>query len=119
MSLQDAISSLRKGNFILLHDGSTRENEVDMVVAADFVTAEHVARMRQDAGGLICLSINHTFAASLCLTYMQDIIFNSQNIDMDSKRIIIGTAPYGERPSISISINQKKTLSHILMVVSL
>ncbi|OLD23312.1 MAG: 3,4-dihydroxy-2-butanone-4-phosphate synthase [Thaumarchaeota archaeon 13_1_20CM_2_39_20] len=113
MSLQDAISSLRKGNFILLHDGSTRENEVDMVVAADFVTAEHVARMRQDAGGLICLSINHTFAASLGLTYMHDILFNSQNIDMDSKRMIIGTAPYGDRPSFSISINHVNTFTGI------
>lgn len=113
MSLQEAISSLRKGDFILLHDESTRENEVDMVVAADFVTPEHIARMRQDAGGLICLSINYTFAASLGLNYMHDILFNSQNMDMDSKRMIIGTAPYGDRPSFSISINHTNTFTGI------
>jgi len=113
MSLQEAVSSLRKGDFILLHDESTRENEVDMVVAADFVTPEHIARMRQDAGGLICLSINYTFAASLGLNYMHDILFNSQNMDMDSKRMIIGTAPYGDRPSFSISINHTNTFTGI------
>ena len=67
MSLDEAISSLRKGEFILVHDANKRENEVDMVVAAEFVTPAHIARMRQDAGGLICLSINHSFAKSLGL----------------------------------------------------
>src|SRR5437899_12409690 len=113
MSLQDAISSLRKGNFILLHDGSTRENEVDMVVAGDFVTAEHAARMRQDAGGLICLSINHTFAASLGLTYVHDILFNYQNNDIYSQKMLIGTPPYVDRPSFSISINHVNTFTVI------
>ncbi|TLX81527.1 MAG: 3,4-dihydroxy-2-butanone-4-phosphate synthase [Thaumarchaeota archaeon] len=113
MSLQEAISSLRKGDFILLHDESTRENEVDMVVAADLVTPEHISRMRQDAGGLICLSINYTFATSLGLNYMHDILFNSQNMDVDSKRMIIGTAPYGDRPSFSISINHMSTFTGI------
>jgi len=54
VSLEEAISFLRKGEFILLHDANKRENEVDMVVAAEFVTPAHIARMRQDAGGLIC-----------------------------------------------------------------
>ncbi|MDE1873407.1 MAG: 3,4-dihydroxy-2-butanone-4-phosphate synthase, partial [Thaumarchaeota archaeon] len=44
MSLEETITSLKRGDFILLHDGNTRENEVDMVVAADFVTPVHVAR---------------------------------------------------------------------------
>ena len=113
MSLDEAIASLRKGDFILLHDGGTRENEVDMVVAAEFVTPQHVARMRQDAGGLICMSINHTFATSLGLDYMHEILFNSKNFDADSKNMIIGTAPYGDRPSFSISVNHKSTFTGI------
>ncbi|MDE1829491.1 MAG: 3,4-dihydroxy-2-butanone-4-phosphate synthase, partial [Thaumarchaeota archaeon] len=70
MSLEEAISSLKRGDFVLLHDGNTRENEVDMVVAADFITPEHIARMRQDAGGLICLSVNNAFAKNLGLSFM-------------------------------------------------
>src|SRR3989442_14953605 len=102
MSLQDAISSLRKGNFILLHDGSTRENEVDMVVAADFVTAEHVARMRQDVGGLIYLSKNHTVGASLGLIYTHDIHFHFHKIDIHANGVLIGSPHYGARPPIFI-----------------
>jgi 3,4-dihydroxy 2-butanone 4-phosphate synthase len=113
MSLEEAISSLRRGDFILLHDGGKRENEVDMVIAAEFVTPEHIARMRNDAGGLICMSINHEFATSLGLDYMHEILSSSQKFDLDSKQMIIGTAPYGDRPSFSISINHKNTFTGI------
>ncbi|MGI0069045.1 MAG: 3,4-dihydroxy-2-butanone-4-phosphate synthase [Nitrosotalea sp.] len=113
MSLEEALSALRRGDFVLLHDGNRRENEVDMVVAADFITPEHIARMRQDAGGLICLSINHTFAKSLDLNYMHDILANSNNVDAESKKMIIGTAPYGDRPSFSISINHQNTYTGV------
>ena len=113
MSLEEAISSLKRGDFVLLHDGNTRENEVDMVVAADFITPEHIARMRRDAGGLICLSINHAFAKNLGLNYMHDILAGSQSVDADSKNMIIGKAPYGDRPSFSISINHKNTYTGV------
>jgi len=113
MSLEEAISSLRRGDFILLHDGGKRENEVDMVIAAEFVTPEHIARMRNDAGGLICMSVDHTFATSLGLDYMHEILFSSQKFDSDSKKMIIGTAPYGDRPSFSISINHENTFTGI------
>ncbi|MDE1726055.1 MAG: 3,4-dihydroxy-2-butanone-4-phosphate synthase [Thaumarchaeota archaeon] len=113
MSLEEALTSLRRGDCVLLHDDNARENEVDIVVAADFVTPEHVARMRQDAGGLICLSLNHAFAQSLGLHYMHDILSNSQNVDTESKKMVIGKAPYGDRPSFSISINHKNTYTGV------
>ena len=93
MSLEEALSSLRRGEFVLLHDGEKRENEVDMVVAADLVTPEHVSRMRRDAGGLICLSVNHAFAKTLGLSYMHDILASSQGMDEGSRGMIIGKAP--------------------------
>jgi len=113
MSLDEALASLRRGDFILLHDGGKRENEVDMVVAAEFVTPEHIARMRKDAGGLICMSINHGLASNLGLNYMHEILSTSQNFDSGLKKMIIGTAPYGDRPSFSISINHKDTFTGI------
>ncbi|CDI05032.1 3,4-dihydroxy-2-butanone-4-phosphate synthase [Candidatus Nitrosotenuis uzonensis] len=113
MSIDDAITSLRQGEFILLYDSGGRENEVDMVVAAQFVTPEHISRMRQNAGGLICLAINDSFAQKLNLRYMHDILSRSSDIDTDSKQMIMGTAPYGDHPTFSISINHKKTFTGI------
>src|SRR5574337_1423611 len=113
MSLEEALSSLRRGDFILLHDEGKRENEVDMVIAAEFVTPKHIARMRMDAGGLICMSINHALASNIGLDYMHEILSSSQNFDAALKKMVIGTAPYGDRPSFSISINHKNTFTGI------
>ena len=113
MSLNEAISYLKKGEFILLHDAGKRENEVDMVVAAEFVTPAHIARMRQHAGGLVCITINHSFAKNLGLHYMHDILSNSQEVDDESKKMIMGKAPYGDQPSFSISINHSQTYTGI------
>ncbi|MBM3903797.1 MAG: 3,4-dihydroxy-2-butanone-4-phosphate synthase [Thaumarchaeota archaeon] len=113
MTLDEAISSLRRGEFVLLYDSGKRENEVDMVVAAQFITPEHISRMRQNAGGLICLAIEDSFAKSLNLQYMHNILSQSDDIDSDSKKMIMGTAPYGDHPTFSISINHKKTYTGI------
>ena len=53
-SLEDAIVAFSAGEFVLIHDDEGRENEVDMVIGAEFVTPRHVGVMRRHAGGLIC-----------------------------------------------------------------
>ena len=113
MSLESAIASLKRGEFVLLFDSAGRENEIDMVVAAEFTTPEHVARMRQHAGGLLCLAIDHSFGQKLGLRYMHDILSNSDSLDSDSKEMIMGLAPYGDRPTFSISINHYQTYTGI------
>ena len=113
MSLESAIASLKRGEFVLLFDSAGRENEIDMVVAAEFATPEHVARMRQHAGGLLCLAIDHSFGQKLGLRYMHDILSNSDSLDSDSKEMIMGLAPYGDHPTFSISINHYQTYTGI------
>src|SRR3972149_1675577 len=113
MSLDDALSSLKRGEFLLLHDSSGRENEIDMVVAAEFVTPEHIARMRQHAGGLICLAISNSLGKELGLNYMHDILSSSAHFDSKSKEMIMGLAPYGDHPTFSISINHYQTYTGI------
>jgi len=113
MSLESAISSLKRGEFVLLYDSAGRENEIDMVVAAEFVTPEHIARMRQHAGGLLCLAIDDNFAKNLGLEYMHKILSNSESFDSYTKEMIMGLAPYGDHPTFSISINHYQTYTGI------
>jgi 3,4-dihydroxy 2-butanone 4-phosphate synthase len=110
MSLNSGLHSLKRGEFVLLFDSAGRENEVDMVVAAEFVTPEHIVRMRQHAGGLLCMAIDHNFAASLDLKYMHEILQESQ---ISQKEMIMGLAPYGDHPTFSISINHYQTYTGI------
>lgn len=110
MTLESGLQSLKRGEFVLLFDSAGRENEIDMVVAAEFVTPEHVARMRQHAGGLLCIAIDNNFANSLDLRYMHEILAKS---DISNKEMIMGLAPYGDHPTFSISVNHYQTYTGI------
>ncbi len=110
MSLENGLESLKRGEFVLLFDSAGRENEIDMVVAAEFITPEHVARMRQNAGGLLCIALENNFAKSLELQYMHDLLASSS---ISNKEMIMGLAPYGDYPTFSLSVNHYQTYTGI------
>ncbi|MGH1521572.1 MAG: 3,4-dihydroxy-2-butanone-4-phosphate synthase [Nitrosopumilus sp.] len=110
MSLETALDSLKHGEFVLLFDSAGRENEIDMVVAAEFATPEHVARMRQNAGGLLCIAMDYDFAQCLKLQYMHEILSDST---ISNKEMIMGLAPYGDHPTFSLSVNHYQTYTGI------
>lgn len=110
MSLENGLESLKRGEFVLLFDSAGRENEIDMVVAAEFITPEHVARMRQNAGGLLCIALENNFAKSLELQYMHEILSSSS---ISNKEMIMGLAPYGDYPTFSLSVNHYQTYTGI------
>ena len=110
MPLESALESLKRGEFVLLFDSAGRENEIDMVVAAEFVTPEHVARMRQHAGGLLCVAMDNNFAAALDLRYMHEILADSP---ISNKEMIMGLAPYGDHPTFSLSVNHYQTYTGV------
>ena len=110
MSLETGLESLKRGEFVLLFDSAGRENEIDMVVAAEFITPEHIARMRQNAGGLLCIALENNFAKSLELQYMHGTLASSS---MSNKEMIMGLAPYGDYPTFSLSVNHYQTYTGI------
>src|SRR5438552_13176716 len=52
-----AIDDIRAGKMVILVDDEDRENEGDLVLAADRASAEAVNFMRKHAGGLVCLAM--------------------------------------------------------------
>jgi 3,4-dihydroxy 2-butanone 4-phosphate synthase/GTP cyclohydrolase II len=54
--VEHALDEVRAGRFVIVVDDEERENEGDMVVAAERVTAEHVNFLSKHARGLVCLS---------------------------------------------------------------
>ena len=52
---QELIADIRAGKMVVLLDDEDRENEGDIVIAAECVTAEHINFMARFARGLICL----------------------------------------------------------------
>ncbi|MGH9976691.1 MAG: 3,4-dihydroxy-2-butanone-4-phosphate synthase [Nitrososphaeraceae archaeon] len=112
-SLEDAIVAFSAGKFVLIHDDKGRENEVDMVIAAEFVTPMHVGIMRRNAGGLICAAITHGAASKLGLMYMHDILEQMSTTAPNLSNLVFNKAPYGDRSAFSISVNHRDTYTGI------
>jgi 3,4-dihydroxy 2-butanone 4-phosphate synthase len=113
LSLVEAIAALKAGRFVLVHDDKARENEIDMVVAADHIKPHHIALMRKDAGGLVCLAIANQITSKLGLVYMHDIIADMGRINPVFSKLTEGRATYGDKPSFSIAINHRSTFTGI------
>jgi 3,4-dihydroxy 2-butanone 4-phosphate synthase len=112
-AIEEAISALRSGKFVLIHDEKSREDEIDMVIAAERIRPWHVARMRNDAGGLLCVAITNEITVKLGLVYMQEIMQSLSNVNPIFAKLSLGKAPYGDRPSFSIAVNHHDTYTGI------
>ena len=111
--IEEAIDTLSDGKFVLVHDDKGRENEIDMIIAAEYITPKNIATMRNDAGGLLCLAISNEITTKLGLTYMHDIIQSLSSINPVFSKLTYGKAPYGDKPSFSITVNHRDTYTGI------
>ena len=66
--VEELLEDIRAGKLIIITDDENRENEGDLVCAADFATPENIAFMARYACGLICAPITQERAAELNLT---------------------------------------------------
>ena len=69
-SIKEAIKDLQQGKIIMVVDDENRENEGDLICAAEFATTENVNFMATYAKGLICMPMSPDIAAKLDLSQM-------------------------------------------------
>lgn len=69
-SIEEAIEEIRKGNFIIVVDDEDRENEGDLIIAAECITPEKVNFLETYARGLICAPVTKERAEELDLPMM-------------------------------------------------
>src|SRR5471030_2351049 len=68
--IEDIIADARQGKFIVLVDDEDRENEGDLIIPAECVTAEAVNFMAKYGRGLICLPLSRERVEQLGLPLM-------------------------------------------------
>ena len=56
-TIEEAIEEIREGRMVVVCDDEDRENEGDLVMAAQFITPEAVNFMAKEARGYICLAL--------------------------------------------------------------
>lgn len=56
-TIEEAVEDFKQGNFVIVVDDEDRENEGDLIIAAEMVTAEKVNFMLKHARGVLCAPI--------------------------------------------------------------
>lgn len=71
--LPDILAAVRAGRPVLVLDDEDRENEADLIVAADRITPETMAMLIRDGSGIVCLCIRPERASALKLRPMVEM----------------------------------------------
>lgn len=111
--LKLAIEELKKGNFILIHDGDNREDETDLIIPAQFVDKDSIKVMRKDGGGLIVMMIANEVAEKFNLPYLSELYQDISNAYPVLGKLIPDDLPYDSKSAFSISVNHRKTFTGI------
>ena len=69
-TIEEALEDLKKGKIIIVTDDEDRENEGDLICAAEFATTENINFMATYAKGLICMPMSKEITEKLSLNQM-------------------------------------------------
>ncbi len=69
-SIEELVADIRQGKMVILMDDEDRENEGDLIIASECVTAEHINFMARFARGLICMPMSRERCETLKLPLM-------------------------------------------------
>jgi 3,4-dihydroxy 2-butanone 4-phosphate synthase/GTP cyclohydrolase II len=111
-SIEDAIRDIKKGKFIILVDDEDRENEGDLVIAAQHVTPQAINFMAKHARGLICLALTPQRVEELHLP--QQVVENTATfgtaftVSIDARKdITTGISAADRATTIHVAIDPK------------
>jgi 3,4-dihydroxy 2-butanone 4-phosphate synthase len=104
-AVDDAIAAFARGEPVLIHDFADREGETDLVYPATAVDADAVTRLRNDAGGLVCVALSAAVSDAFGLPFLQEAIAHPAAADHD--------LTYDERSSFSLTVNHRETFTGI------
>ena len=112
--LNGVLEDVRAGKVVLVYDFDDREKETDMTIASEFVTADVLKRMRNDAGGLICTTTPNRTAKELGLPFLSDVFWNNRDAYPLLGLMAPNDIPYDNtKSSFGITINHRKTYTGI------
>ncbi len=119
-SVEDAIEDVRAGKIIIVADDEDRENEGDLVCAAEKITPEIINFMAKEGRGLICLSLQEDIANRLELHEMVNKNSSSfgtaftVSVDADKKfGTTTGISASDRAKTIQVAINDQSVPSDL------
>jgi 3,4-dihydroxy 2-butanone 4-phosphate synthase/GTP cyclohydrolase II len=113
-SIDEALTDLRAGRLIILVDDEYRENEGDLVIAADKVTPEAINFMMRNGCGIVCLALAPAIADRLHLEPMPGFNVDPQATPftpyIDARTgITTGTSAFDRARTVQVAIDDCST----------
>lgn len=119
-TIEEALNDLKQGKMVILIDDKTRENEGDLVIAAEHVSPEAINFMIKNARGLVCLSLTEEDFERLHIPMM--VTHNNTRyqtpfgISFEAKEgVTTGISAFDRAHTIKTAINEKNDHTSIVM----
>ncbi|PWN21408.1 hypothetical protein BCV69DRAFT_247938 [Microstroma glucosiphilum] len=107
-SIDSAVAEIGRGNFVVVLDDEDRENEGDLIIAADKVTTEQMAWLIRHSSGFVCISLHPSRIAALNLPMM------FPNNQEPNKTAYTVTVDYKHNTTTGISAHDRALTSRML-----
>jgi 3,4-dihydroxy 2-butanone 4-phosphate synthase/GTP cyclohydrolase II len=112
--VEEAIEDIKQGKMIILTDDEDRENEGDLVIAAEFATPEAINFMAKYGRGLICLALTDKRCDELDLPLMvsdnNSRFETAFTVSIEAKEgVTTGISAYDRAQTIKVAIDPTKT----------
>ncbi|RLL47363.1 3,4-dihydroxy-2-butanone-4-phosphate synthase [Acinetobacter cumulans] len=102
-----ALEDIRQGKPVLVMDDFDRENEADLIVAAETLNVETMARMIRDGSGIVCFTLTNALADHLELPPMV------QNNSSQFKTAFTVTIEAAQGVTTGVSAQDRTTTIHV------
>ena len=117
--IEDAITAIRRGKMIILVDDEARENEGDLVIAAEKVTPEAINFMAKWGRGLICLTLTQEQLDKLQIPMMvtknATPLGTAFTVSIEaSKGVTTGISAADRAHTIRVAVNENATPQDIV-----
>ncbi len=118
-SIEDVLQDLRAGRMIVLVDDENRENEGDLVIAAEKVTPDAINFMITHGRGLVCLAMSGEICERLRLEVQPTNSGDPQATPFTQKLdarhgITTGTSAYDRARTIQVAIDENSTPNDLI-----
>jgi 3,4-dihydroxy 2-butanone 4-phosphate synthase/GTP cyclohydrolase II len=119
-SIEDALRDIHAGKFVIVADDEDRENEGDLICAAELVTPAMVNFMIKKAGGLICLAMTGDRVDQLGLSAMAesnlDAYRTAYTVSIDASPrfgVTTGISAQDRATTIRVAVDPETTASDL------
>lgn len=120
--VREAIEEIRRGGMVIVADNEDRENEGDLVCAADRITPEKINFMATHGRGLICLTLAEEIADRLNLQPMTNGRFTDPNetaftVSIDARKdfgVTTGISVHDRAQTVKVAVAPDAQPSHLV-----